>query len=819
MNTELYFPRSGSSFAKTTESSFDTVVRKLSGMDINIIYKTEINLTASGIADALKESIGGSDKIELILIADALDSTDQSAAEKLLDGLEIHGRIRKLDYTVTKQKDNDKSSEDYMPVPALRIESGNTEEIDISKADDTPSEINIVAYAVDQDNHMIVLLPKEEAAGCEFGEILQTVCAGIIKPKQKNSFWKRFIPCSGDSPFDVVRKVILLLAICTFIVSSCMLINILVLEPAKNDQTTESIRSLLVSTDESAEGAVTRKPIDGSQGPLDEFKNLLAENKDTIGWIKVPNTIIDHVVVKPPKNEDPEYYLHRDFYGNYSKYGTVFMDYRSELDSKNIIIHGHHMQDGRMFANLKHYEDLDFYKSAPTFTFNTIYEKNQWKIISIFKTNTLDYQGTFFNYLRGNFDNEYDFLNYIYQLRVRSMIDCPVDVNENDSIVTLSTCSYDFEEFRLVIVARKLRDGESADVDVSKAKENPTPLYPDIWYNTYGGSKPDVSSFQEAYNNGKITWYDGKKESWTPKDDQELEKTLAEGKKKAIDLMGAYISRRKYSETDTKAINSLYKQYIDLINAATSGQQINDLYHNAISDFDTYKTISEIEESSKKELQDAISTAKTEIHNSVAGNVYRMTQLTEVNKLFDTYNKKLDDAKTLDEVESIKKDGIAALAKVKTKEEVEKEESEKAEESSRKAEESKKAAEEAKKAEEEALRQAEAERLAAELEAARKDALRRINASFNPTDYLEPQQGEINNIINDYKDRINSASDIDSVSSLADQAISDISMVKTKAEMEPEESPEPESSIDESSEPEEPETPENDESSTEETPD
>ena len=144
MNTELYFPRSGSSFAKTTESSFDTVVRKLSGMDINIIYKTEINLTASGIADALKESIGGSDKIELILIADALDSTDQSAAEK-------------LDYTVTKQKDNDKSSEDYMPVPALRIESGNTEEIDISKADDTPSEINIVAYAVDQDLHGIVI--------------------------------------------------------------------------------------------------------------------------------------------------------------------------------------------------------------------------------------------------------------------------------------------------------------------------------------------------------------------------------------------------------------------------------------------------------------------------------------------------------------------------------------------------------------------------------------------------------------------------------------------------------------------------------------
>ena len=54
-----------------------------------------------------------------------------------------------------------------------------------------------------------------------------------------------------------------------------------------------------------------------------------------------------------------------------------------------MILHGHNMRDGRMFGTLKYYEDYDFYLKHPTFTFNTIYEKSEWKIISILKTNTL----------------------------------------------------------------------------------------------------------------------------------------------------------------------------------------------------------------------------------------------------------------------------------------------------------------------------------------------------------------------------------------------------------------------------------------------
>lgn len=824
MNTELYFPRSGKSFSRTSERSFEETVKQLGEADINIFYKTEINLTKSGVAEALKESTGGSEKIDLIFIADAFKKDDPEEIAHLLEELGLKGKASRSEAVIKSGKADD----DHMPVPALMIEADNNPAKQEAEEKPEPDK-SFGFYILEYEKRLLVFLPTQELVGADFEVILKNASTNLEKPKKKTALWKRFIPCSGDSPFDVVRKIILLLAICTFIVSSCMLVNILLVEPAENDATTNSIRDMLVSTDESSE-TVTKKPIDGSQGSLIDFSRLIAENPDTIGWIKVPNTIIDHVVVKPPEGADPEYYLYRDFYGNYSKYGTVFMDYRSELDSKNIIIHGHHMQDGRMFANLKHYEDLEFYKTAPTFTFNNIYEKNEWKIISIFKTNTLDYQGDFFNYLRGNFESDYDFLNYIYQIRERSIIDCPVGINENDSIVTLSTCAYDFQDFRFVIVARKVRDGEDKSVDVSKAVENPDPLYPDIWYNYYGGTKPTLTSFQDAFNNNKITWYDGKRTDWSEEDDANLNKTLDDGKKKAIDLLTDYINKRKYSADDEKSIKNLLDQYIVLINKAASGQEINELYDNAVKDFQTYKTVSEQEESQKKQestdLANAKSVAKTEVHNSVAGNSYRRTQLQEVNKLFEDYNKLIDEAKTIEEVDKLKAEGKAALAKIKTSTELDKEESD---QKSKEAEESR-LAQESKQAEESSKR-AETSRQN-ELGSARATALVRISGSYRLSNYKPAQQSEIREIVEDYTERINDSDSVSDISSYADQAISDISKIMTAAEIDAqqsseqlseqssEESPvEPESSVDESSEPEsseEEESSEQEESSEEE---
>ena len=57
-------------------------------------------------------------------------------------------------------------------------------------------------------------------------------------------------------------------------------------------------------------------------------------------------------------------------------------------------------------------------------------------------------------------------------------------------MLTLSTCCYDFDSAKIVVLARKVRDGESSEVDTSKAKTNPNPQYPQAWYDAYGKTNP-----------------------------------------------------------------------------------------------------------------------------------------------------------------------------------------------------------------------------------------------------------------------------------------------------------------------------------------
>lgn len=124
----------------------------------------------------------------------------------------------------------------------------------------------------------------------------------------------------------------------------------------------------------------------------------------------------------------------------------------------------------------------------------------------------------------GEFQNEKDFMNYVYNVRVRSMVNCPVDVNEDDSLITLSTCSYEYTDFRTVIVARKVRKGESAKVDVSQASANNNAVWPQVYYDRNGGTRPTVTDFCTAYDAGQIDWYSG---DYDFKDQKIVEATTA----------------------------------------------------------------------------------------------------------------------------------------------------------------------------------------------------------------------------------------------------------------------------------------------------
>ena len=66
-------------------------------------------------------------------------------------------------------------------------------------------------------------------------------------------------------------------------------------------------------------------------------------------------------------------------------------------------------------------------------------------------------------------------MRWVEEFRSRSIYDIPVDVEVGDNLLTLSTCYYEKDDQRLVVVARRVRDGESSEVDVNAATKNPDP--------------------------------------------------------------------------------------------------------------------------------------------------------------------------------------------------------------------------------------------------------------------------------------------------------------------------------------------------------
>lgn len=329
----------------------------------------------------------------------------------------------------------------------------------------------------------------------------------------KQGFVNRFIPLRGDGAREISRKCIVIASFLVFVGALSLLLYNMVYLSMQNDMLNGEIQTIYHSSQDNGNKADDNKPSSGNKIDWDKLKAI---NPEIVGWITIKNMIIDYPVLwHKSDTRESQYYLTHNYKNEYSQWGSVFVDYRCTkgTESKNLVLHGHHMNDGTMFGNLLKYGgttgDLSFYKKSPTITFNTPKDNGTYKIISVFKTNTLSSQGEFFNYMIGNFQNDKDFMNYVYNVRVRSLFNCPVDVNEDDTLLTLSTCSYEFTNFRTVVVARKVRANESTKVDTSKASLNSNAVWPNVYYSRYGGTRPQVTDFCTAYDKKQIDWYDG----------------------------------------------------------------------------------------------------------------------------------------------------------------------------------------------------------------------------------------------------------------------------------------------------------------------
>lgn len=179
-----------------------------------------------------------------------------------------------------------------------------------------------------------------------------------------------------------------------------------------------------------------------------DFAKLKQKNSDAIAWIKVNGTDIDFPVVK---GTDNSYYLTHNFDKEKNKAGWIFADYRNKFDGtdKNIIIYGHNMKNGSMFASLKDVIKEEWYNNENNKYIALITENEncKYQVFSVYQTETEEY------YLQTNISN---FKEFVEKIKGRSKKNFNVDIKETDSILTLSTCA-DNTKYRVVLHAVKIK--------------------------------------------------------------------------------------------------------------------------------------------------------------------------------------------------------------------------------------------------------------------------------------------------------------------------------------------------------------------------
>ena len=192
-----------------------------------------------------------------------------------------------------------------------------------------------------------------------------------------------------------------------------------------------------------------------------KYAALYKENPDFVGWLTIADTHIDYpVMYTPAPREDGEYYIHRNFEGDYSAAGLPFIDSNCQIEpaTDNVIIYGHNMNAGTMFHDLLQYEDKDFYENHKTFTFDTIYEDGKYEVVACFRGQILPEDSNAFKYYEFvNAGSEEEFLAYVDEIKSMSIVDTGVDVQYGDKLITLSTCAYHVTDGRFAVVAKRIQ--------------------------------------------------------------------------------------------------------------------------------------------------------------------------------------------------------------------------------------------------------------------------------------------------------------------------------------------------------------------------
>lgn len=195
---------------------------------------------------------------------------------------------------------------------------------------------------------------------------------------------------------------------------------------------------------------------------IGKYVDLYKKNSDIIGWLTVDGTRMDYPIMQT--QNDPEFYLRRNFDKEYSISGVPFMDAQSDIfkPTANWMLYGHNMKDGTMFHDLLEFAEEDFYQQHKTIKFDTIYKGGQgeYQIVAAFYSQIYPEDKKVFKYYNyAGMTSKQQFNEFVKGVKGLSQYDTGVDAKYGDQLITLSTCSYHVPDKlgRFAVVAKRIK--------------------------------------------------------------------------------------------------------------------------------------------------------------------------------------------------------------------------------------------------------------------------------------------------------------------------------------------------------------------------
>lgn len=378
----------------------------------------------------------------------------------------------------------EKSSEE-IPQPEPFVETADDNGLPVPEDEfGMPTSLNFATNLTKEETELIAQAQADELANQDDEEDVK----GFKK------FIKVIFPQKNDSAGEIIRKCVFIVSIIVVFISVGVIINDNLIEPNIAENDISEVLDIKKGESNLTWDEIKKKypDVDFPAGMQLKYAEIYAKNPDFVGWLTIDKLGLEFPILQ---TDDNDYYLLKSFNHKYTELGNPFLNCENSLQplDLNTIIYGHSTRSSdKIFSKLFDYRNMRGYLNNPIIEFNTIYKDYKWKVCAVFITSAAaaEDNGYFFNYIFTNLNTLKSFEGYVKELERRTLYTTGVDILPTDKLLTLSTCLYDIDNGRLVVVARMLREGESEEIDTTKVKLNPQPYYPQAWHDKKGTKNP-----------------------------------------------------------------------------------------------------------------------------------------------------------------------------------------------------------------------------------------------------------------------------------------------------------------------------------------